>query len=275
MITAPSSSATMTSSGKIAQPPHPIGSFQPTKVNWLTEAGAATPAHQTGRPVPRTPCLSRMTPSVMSAVTPRLEIGFDQLSGVARSSRTGTKRSVNAGPTTRFPEKPNGIAPAIQECRMPFFSNIVVMVPVVTFCRISIDEAMISLSSSLKPDPLVASTHIHDEGNREQNHPEFANDLADQELERAEGQPQKYDRVDNQPDNARRNHSHDEPSARERRIDGEIRKLRQQEGGRRGHDQCRRREAGRDRRTDNDRADADLHAKPALNQISQNKRQAA
>ena len=64
---------------------------------------------------------------------------------------------MNAGPTTRLPEKPNGIAPAIHEWRMPFFSNIVVMVPVVTFCRISIDEAMTSLSRSLKADPLVAT----------------------------------------------------------------------------------------------------------------------
>ncbi len=79
------------------------------------------------RPVASTPCLSRITPSVTSAVTPRLTmrmhrispnmpapvtpiasatttqfsgmasmaprvgIGFDQLSGVARSSRTGTR----------------------------------------------------------------------------------------------------------------------------------------------------------------------------------------
>ena len=66
-----------------------------------------------------------------------MEIGFDQLSGVARSSRTGTKRSVKAGPTTRLPENPNGMAPAIQERRMPFFSSMVVMVPVVTFLRVS------------------------------------------------------------------------------------------------------------------------------------------
>ena len=134
ITTAPSSSQTMTSSGKIAQPPQAIGSCQPTKVRPLTDAGAATPAHQTGSLEASTPALSRMTPSVTSAVTlrfimrivrmspkmpaeltpmasatamqpsgiasmaPRVEIGFDQLSGVARSSRTGTKRSVKAGP---------------------------------------------------------------------------------------------------------------------------------------------------------------------------------
>ena len=174
----------MMSSGKIAQPPQPTGSFQPTKVSWLTEAGAATPAHQTGRPVAMTPCLSRITPSVTSAATPRLtmrmhkmspkmpapvtpmasatttqpsgmasiaervEIGFDQLSGVARSSRTGTKRSVKAGPTTRLPEKPNGMAPAIQERRMPFFSSMVVMVPVVTLRSVSSVEVMSDPSGS-------------------------------------------------------------------------------------------------------------------------------
>ena len=118
----------MMSPGKIAQPPQPIGSFQPTKVSPLTDAGAAMPEHQSGNPVASTPVLSRITPSVTSACTPRLtmrmhrmspkmpafctpiasatamqpsgmssiaarvEIGLLQLSGVARSSRTGTKR---------------------------------------------------------------------------------------------------------------------------------------------------------------------------------------
>ncbi len=73
----------------------------------------------------------------MSSIALRVEIGFDQLSGVARSSRTGTKRSVKAGPTTRWPEKPNGIAPSIQQRRMPFLSRIVVMVPVVMLRKAS------------------------------------------------------------------------------------------------------------------------------------------
>ena len=139
MTTAPSPSATTMSSGNTAVPPQPIGSCQPTKVSPVTEAGAAMPAHQTGKPVEATPTPSRITPSVTSAVTPRLrmraqrmspkmpasvtpmasptamqpsgmssiaplvERGDDQDSGVARSSRTGTKRSVKAGPTTRSP----------------------------------------------------------------------------------------------------------------------------------------------------------------------------
>src|SRR6476661_10077412 len=217
MITAPSSSATMTSSGKIAQPPHPIGSFQPTKVNWLTDAGAATPAHQTGRPVARTPCLSRITPSVISAVTPRLtmrmhkmspkipapvtpmasatttqfcgmasmaprvEIGFDQLSGVARSSRTGTKRSVKAGPATRLPEKPNGIAPAIQDRRMPFFSSIVVTVPVVTLRRISTDEPILQPSRRFETEFFIAAAQIRDKRHCDQDHPKLSDDLPKQE----------------------------------------------------------------------------------------------
>ena len=119
----------------------------------------------------RQPALSRITPSVTSAVTPRramritrmspkmpavvtpmasatamqpsgiasiaarVEIGLPQLSGVARSSRTGTKRSVKAGPTSRLPPGTSGIAPFIQQCRMPFFSSIVVMVAVVTLAQ--------------------------------------------------------------------------------------------------------------------------------------------
>src|SRR5262249_61692448 len=91
---------------------------------------------------PVTPIASATTTqfSGMASMAPRVEIGFDQLSGVARSSRTGTKRNVKAGPTTRLPEKPKGIVPAIQERRMPFFRSIVVMVPVVTVRRISAGE---------------------------------------------------------------------------------------------------------------------------------------
>ena len=132
--TAPSASTTTTSSGNTATPPQPIGSCQLTKVRPATDGGAAVPWHHTGRPVPSTPATSRTTPSVTSAATPRLcmrahrmspkmpasvtpmasttamhpagiasiaarvEIGDDQDSGVARSSRAGTKRSVKARP---------------------------------------------------------------------------------------------------------------------------------------------------------------------------------
>ena len=75
-----------------------------------------------------------ITPSGIASIAARVEIGAAQLAGVARSSRTGTKRKVKAGPTRRLPVSPeNGIGPLIQQRRMPFFSSIVVMVAVVTF----------------------------------------------------------------------------------------------------------------------------------------------
>ena len=42
-----------------------------------------------------------MQPFGMASIAVRVEIGDDQDSGVARSSRAGTKRSVKAGPTSR------------------------------------------------------------------------------------------------------------------------------------------------------------------------------
>ena len=166
--TAPSASTTTTSSGKTATPPQPIGSCQLTKVRPATDGGAATPWHQTGRPVPRTPAASRTTPSVTSAATPRVfiraqrmspkmpasvtpmasttamqpsgmssiaarvERGEDQEAGVARSSRAGMKRSVKARPTRRGWSGRSGRVPRIQTFRRPFFSRIVVSVAVDT-----------------------------------------------------------------------------------------------------------------------------------------------
>ena len=97
------------------------------------------------------------------------------------------KRSVNASPTTRLPEKPNGIAPAIQQWRMPFFSNIVVIVPVVTLRRISSADAIAtSLGgrlSSGEAEPVIAPAHIGDEGHSDEYHPELADNLPEQEFE--------------------------------------------------------------------------------------------
>src|SRR5437588_2349700 len=154
--------------GNTATPPQPIGSPQPTKVRPATDGGAAKPSHQTGRPVPSTPSTSRTTPSVISAATPRLtirahkispktpasvmpmasttamqpagiasiavrvEIGDDQDSGVAKSSRAGTKRKVKAGPTSRGCPGLSGLVPRIQTFRNPFLSRTVVMVAVDT-----------------------------------------------------------------------------------------------------------------------------------------------
>src|ERR1019366_3412977 len=295
ITTAPSSSATTMSPGKIAQPPQPIGSFQPTKVSWLTEAGAATPAHQTGRPVAVTPCLSRITPSVISAPTPRLtmrmhkmspkmpapvtpmasatttqfsgmasialrvEIGFDQLSGVARSSRTGTKRSVKARPTTRLPASPNGMAPAIQERRMPFFSSMVVMVPVVTLASVWIVD-VIDSSGGFQAEPLVAAAQIGDEWGGQQHHPELADDLAEQEVERAESKPQEHDRIDDKSDRTGGEHRQNKAAAGERGIDREIGKFGQQERRRRGDHQRGRRQRRRNHSTDDDGSNTEFDA---------------
>src|ERR1700730_7405363 len=73
----------------------------------------------------------------------RVEIGLPQLSGVARSSRAGTKRSVNAGPINRGPPGTSGLGPCIQHRLMPFLSNMVVMVAVVTLRRTSNVAALI------------------------------------------------------------------------------------------------------------------------------------
>jgi hypothetical protein len=169
ITTAPSPSATMTSFGSTATPPQPIGSCQPTKVMPFTDAGAAVPWHHTGSFVPSTPARSRTTPSVTRPATPRLairahrmspkmpapvvpiasttaiapvgiasiaarvEIGDAHDAGVARSSRAGTKRSVNARPTLRSGNRSaSGNAPRIQTLRRPFLSRTVVSVAVVT-----------------------------------------------------------------------------------------------------------------------------------------------
>ena len=56
-------------------------------------------------PASRTPSASTTatTPSGIASIAARVDFGEDQDSGVARSSRAGTKRRVKAGPTTRLP----------------------------------------------------------------------------------------------------------------------------------------------------------------------------
>jgi hypothetical protein len=44
-------------------------------------------------------------------------------------------------------------------------------------------------SSGFQAEPLVAATKIGDEGSSKQDHPELADDLAGQEVERTEGKP--------------------------------------------------------------------------------------
>src|SRR6201995_517039 len=71
-------------------------------------------------------------PAGMASIAVRVEIGDDQDSGVARSSRAGTKRRVKAGPTSRFCPGRSGREPRIQTFRRPFLRRTVVMVAVDT-----------------------------------------------------------------------------------------------------------------------------------------------
>src|SRR4030088_3367406 len=79
-----------------------------------------------------------MQPSGMASIAVRVEIGDDHDSGVARSSRAGTKRKVKAGPTSRFCPGRSGREPRSQTFRRPFLSRTVVMVAVDTCERVLI-----------------------------------------------------------------------------------------------------------------------------------------
>src|SRR5712672_947707 len=74
----------------------------------------------------------------MASIAVRVETGEDQDSGVAKSSRAGTKRSVKAGPTSRGCPGRSGREPRIQTFRRPFLSRTVVMVAVETRARVLI-----------------------------------------------------------------------------------------------------------------------------------------
>src|SRR5690242_21865652 len=90
-------------------------------------------------PASATPMASTtaMQPAGMASIAVRVEIGDDQDSGVARSSRAGTKRSVKACPTSRFCPGCSGLVPRIQTFRRPFLSSTVVMVAVETPDRVA------------------------------------------------------------------------------------------------------------------------------------------
>src|SRR3984957_5885856 len=77
-------------------------------------------------------------PSGMASIAVRVEIGDDQDSGVARSSRAGTKRKGKAGPISRGCPGRSGREPRIQTFRRPFLSRTVVMVAVDTRERVFI-----------------------------------------------------------------------------------------------------------------------------------------
>src|ERR1051326_3136376 len=77
----------------------------------------------------------------------------------------------------------------------------------------------------LQPEPLVAAAQQRDERDREQYHPGLADDLAGQEFERAEGEPEEHHRIDDEPDEARRGDRGNEPPPRARRGDRKIGEL--------------------------------------------------
>ena len=84
----------------------------------------------------------------IASIAARVDFGDDQDSGVARSSRAGTKRSVNARPTSRFCPARSGCVPRSHTLRSPFFSRMVVMVAVVTFDSVSTISASVGMGFS-------------------------------------------------------------------------------------------------------------------------------
>ena len=97
-----------------------------------------------------------MQPSGIASIAARVEIGEDQDSGVARSSRAGTKRRVKARPTSRGWPGRRGLVPRSQTLRRPFFSRTVVMVAVVTLDRVSMISASVAMAIAPVSDPWAA-----------------------------------------------------------------------------------------------------------------------
>src|ERR1700736_2115644 len=75
-------------------------------------------------------------PPGIASIAARLDRGDDQDSGVARSSRIGTKRRVKAAPTIRDKPERNGRQPRNQTLRRPLFNKIVVILAVDTAKRV-------------------------------------------------------------------------------------------------------------------------------------------
>src|SRR5580704_3293567 len=99
-------------------------------------------------------------PSGMASIAVRVEIGDDQDSGVARSSRAGTKRKVNAGPTSRFCPGRSGREPRIQTFRRPFLSRTVVMVAVDTPDRVLIASGVRDIENRTPGADWAGDTHL-------------------------------------------------------------------------------------------------------------------
>src|SRR3984885_14128580 len=89
-----------------------------------------------------------MQPSGIASIAVRVEIGEDQDSGVARSSRAGTNRKVKAGPTSRGSPGRSGLVPRSQTFRKPFLSSTVVIVGVDTLERVAIASGVRDIENS-------------------------------------------------------------------------------------------------------------------------------
>src|SRR5262249_28299113 len=101
-----------------------------------------------------------MQPSGIASIAVRVEIGFDQDSGVARSSRAGTKRKVKAGPTRRGKPGRSGRAPRIQMFRRPFLSRTVGMVAVVMPVRIFLASGESDMDGDKAPEWAIEMQRI-------------------------------------------------------------------------------------------------------------------
>jgi hypothetical protein len=110
-----------------------------------------------------------MHPWGMASIAVRVEIGEDQDSGVARSSRAGTKRRVKADPTSRGCPGRSGREPRIQTFRRPFLSRTVVMVAVDTRARVLIASGVRDIETATPvEDDRVA--HLAGRGDRVKCH---------------------------------------------------------------------------------------------------------
>src|ERR671912_213819 len=91
------------------------------------------------------------------------------------------------------------------------------------------------VASRCRAGELALSDPVN-ERQRRQHHPELAENLARKIVEAAERQPQEQDAVGHESDQARGQHRQHQPARLQRRIDGEVGQLGQQERGGRGID---------------------------------------
>ena len=111
------------------------------------------------KPASLTPLASitSMQPAGISSIAARVDFGELQEAGVARSSRAGMKRTVNALPTMRGWSLVRGNAPRIHTLRRPFFSRIVVSVAVVTLARATKAAESFALGMRCSKDTCLTS----------------------------------------------------------------------------------------------------------------------